>query len=448
MPSSPLTWFRGLALDLGPLRRHRELRLLFGGGVVSLLGSMVTSVAVPYQVYRLTGSSLMVGVIGLVDIVAIVSVAFFAGALADAVDRRRMVRISEALLMLTSAGLFVNSLLPHPGLVAIFALDFLLAGADALQRPSLDALVPRLVQRDELAATQAIDNLLSTSATLAGPAIGGVLIAASGLGAAYGLDLVTFVVSLSALSRMQAVPPPPDAERPSWARVKEGLRYAASRQELMGTYLVDLAAMFFGMPLALFPALSVKLGGPAVLGILYATPAAGSLLASVTSGWTKRVHRHGRAVMVAAMVWGAGIAGFAAAPRLWLALPALAIAGGADMISGVFRSLIWNITIPDSLRGRLASIELISYSSGPSLAGIESGVAVSLVGTRGSGISGGLLCIVSVGIITALLPGFWNYDVEVWQAAHPSEPAVEAEPGLTGGRITPEPVTEVTEPPM
>jgi len=441
-------WLRALAIDVTPLRRYRELRLLLIGQNVSFLGSMVTSVAVPYQVYKITRSSLMVGVIGLVEIVAIVGVAFIAGALADAVDRRRMVRISEALLMLTSAGLLVNAVLPHPSLLAVFALAFALAGADALQRPSLDSMVPRIVAKDELPATQAIESLMSTTATLAGPALGGVLIAVAGLGAAYGVDLATFVVSLTALARMTAMPPPPDAERPSLARVAEGLRYARSRQELLGTYLVDMAAMFFGMPLALFPAFATRLGGPAVLGVLYATPALGSLLASLTSGWTKRVNHHGRAVMVAAMVWGAGIAGFAAAPTLWLALPSLAIAGGADMISGTFRALIWNITIPDSLRGRLASIELISYSSGPSLAGVESGLAVSLVGTRGSGVSGGFLCIVSVAALTAALPGFWSYDVRRWRAEHPETGAtasIEAAPEhhITGGRISPDPISEI-----
>jgi MFS family permease len=445
VPVAAPGWLRNVAVDLSPLRRYRELRLLLVGQNVSLFGSMVTSVTVPYQVYEITHSSLSVGLIGLVEIVAIVGVAFLAGALADAVDRRKMVRISEVMLMATSGGLLANSLVPHPSLAAVFALAFALAGADALQRPSLDSMVPRLVEPDDLAATNAIDSLLGNVATLGGPALGGVLIAAFGLGSAYAFDVATFLVSLTSLARMTAMPPPPDAEPPSLARIKEGLRYARSRQELMGTYLVDMAAMFFGMPLALFPAYATHLGGPAVLGVLYATPALGSLLASVSSGWTKRVHHHGRAVMFAAMVWGAGIAGFAAAPTLWLALPSLAIAGGADMISGTFRALIWNITIPDSLRGRLASIELISYSSGPSLAGVESGVAVNLVGTRGSGVSGGILCIVSAGLLTIALPGFWNYDVRRWRAEHPEAARVDEEPLTTAGRISPEPLTEVGE---
>jgi MFS family permease len=387
----------------------------------------------------------MVGVIGVVEIVAIVGVAFIAGAIADAVDRRRVVIITEFVLMATSTGLLINGVVPHPSLAAVFVLSFFLAGADAFQRPSLDSMLPRMVEKPDLAACQAIENVGSTTCMLAGPALGGVLIAAGGLGAAYGVDVASFVASLIALASIGSLPPPEGAERPSLARVKEGLAYARSRQELMGTYLVDMAAMFFGMPLALFPAFAMRLGGPAILGVLYATPALGSLIASLTSGWTKRIHHHGRAVMFAAMAWGAGIAGFAAAPKLWLALPSLAIAGGADMISGLFRGLIWNITIPDSLRGRLASIELISYSSGPSLAGIESGVAVSLVGTRGSGVSGGFLCIAAAGLLTLALPGFWNYDVRRWREEHPDS-AMSDEIGTehaSGGRISPDPFVEV-----
>lgn len=445
--SSP-GWLRAVAIDVAPLRKYRDLRRLYIGGSISFLGSMVTSVAVPYQVYKITKSSLMVGVIGVVEIVAIVGVAFVAGAIADAADRRRVVLITEIGLMLTSAGLLINGVLPHPSLAAVFVLSFFLAGADAFQRPSLDAMLPRMIESEDLGAAQAIENVLTTSGMLAGPALGGVLIAVGGLGAAYGVDVASFVASLIALVGITSIPPPEGAERPSLERVKEGLQYARSRQELMGTYLVDMAAMFFGMPLALFPAFATRLGGPAILGVLYATPALGSLIASLTSGWTKRVHHHGRAVMFAAMLWGAGIAGFAAAPTLWLALPSLAIAGGADMISGLFRGLIWNITIPDSLRGRLASIELISYSSGPSLAGVESGVAVSLVGTRGSGVSGGFLCIAAAGLLTLALPGFWNYDVRRWREEHPeSAPDDKVDsPHVNAGRISPDPLAEVEAP--
>jgi MFS family permease len=207
---------------------------------------------------------------------------------------------------------------------------------------------------------------------------------------------------------MRAVPPPPDATKPSIRAVVEGLRYAGSRPELIGTYVVDIVAMFFGMPMALFPAVAARLGGPAVLGLLYAAPAVGALIATATSGWTSRVRRHGLAVVVAATVWGAGIVGFGFAGEAPTAVAFLAIAGGGDMVSGIFRSVIWNRT-PDHLRGRLASIELISYSLGPTLGHVESGLAASLVGVRASIVSGGVLCLVGVGVCALLLPAFVRY---------------------------------------
>jgi MFS family permease len=256
-----------------------------------------------------------------------------------------------------------------------------------------------------------------TAGMIAGPALGGVLIAAIGLPGAYAVDVATFAVSLAALRLMRAVPPPPDAERPSLRRVLEGLRYARSRPELIGTYVVDMVAMFFGMPMTLFPALAAQYGGAGVLGLLYATPAVGALIATATSGWTSHVHRHGRAVIIAAVVWGAAIAAFGLAGSLPLALLGLAVAGGADMISGLFRGTIWNQTIPDALRGRLASIELVSYSSGPLLGNVESGVVAALASVRVSVISGGVLCVVGVGLLALALPQFRAYDSRAHHAA-------------------------------
>jgi MFS family permease len=224
------------------------------------------------------------------------------------------------------------------------------------------------------------------------------------------VDAASFGVSLVALSAMRAVPLPPEAERPSLRRVVEGLRYARSRPDLIGTYLIDMAAMFFGMPMALFPALAQRYGGSAALGALYAAPSVGSLLATLTSGWTGRVHRHGRAICVAAAIWGLAIVGFGLAPWLWLALAGLAVAGAADMVSGIFRMTMWNRSIPDHLRGRLASIELISYTSGPLLGNAEAGAAASLLGLRGSVVSGGILCVASVAVTAAFLPAFRAYD--------------------------------------
>jgi MFS family permease len=336
-----------------------------------------------------------------------------------------MVQLTELAFAVMAAILLGNALLLHPQLWLIYGVTVIMAALDALQRPSLDALVPRLVDRDELIAASAVSSLRSTFAMIVGPALGGVLIATVGLPATYGVDVATFAVSLIALWMMRAVPPPADAEKVSLRRIVEGLHYACSRPELMGTYLVDMVAMFFGMPMALFPALATRFGGPGVLGLLYAAPAVGSFIATATSGWSNHVHRHGLAVTLAAGAWGLAIIGFGLSPWLPLALVFLAGAGAADMISGLFRSTIWNQTIPDSLRGRLAGIELVSYSSGPALGDFESGVMASIFNVRVSVVSGGVLCVIGTALLAFALPAFIRYD----NRSHNSDVTLEARIG-------------------
>lgn len=401
---------RGAAIDLGPLRRHRDFRLLFAGQATTLFGSMITYVAIPYQVYGLSHSSLLVGLLGLAELGPLLVTAFLGGALADAFDRRRMVQLVEVALAACAVFLLVNALLPHPRLWALFAVAALMAALDGLQRPSLHALTPRLVERHELMAAGALASMRGAFGRVLGPVVGGVLIATGGLASAYAVDVATFAVSVGCLALMRAVPPPPDAERPSLRGIVEGFRYAMSKPVLVGTYGVDMVAMFFGMPMALFPALAAKLGGPGVLGALYAAPSAGALLATLTSGWTGRTHRHGLGVLLSAAGWGAGIVVCGLATGVVLACAGLVAAGFADMLSGIFRSAIWNQTIPDRLRGRLAGIEQISYSSGPLLGNVEGGIVASLVGVRASIVSGGVLCIVGVGVAALLLPAFRRYD--------------------------------------
>jgi MFS family permease len=397
-------------VDVGPLRRHRDFRLLFIGRFVSFFGSMISFVALPFQVYQLTHNVLAVGVLGVVEFGPILVFAFVGGALADARDRRTMVLLSEAALMACSAVLVVNAAFPQPAVWILFVIAGAWGVLDAIQRPSLDAMLPRLVEKNELAAAAALGGIRGTLGQILGPALGGVMIALAGLPVTYGLDCATFVVGLACLWLMRAVPPPVDAQRPSLRGVVEGLRYARSRQELLGTYFVDMVAMFFGMPMALFPAIAQGLGGPKVLGLLYAGPAIGSFLFSATSGWTGRVHRHGMGVIVAATIWGVAIVGLGFAPNLPLALFFLVVAGAADMMSGVFRSVIWNQTIPDALRGRLASIEMLSYTSGPALGNFEAGVVAALFNVRVSVVSGGLLCVIGCVICAAALPLFRAYD--------------------------------------
>ncbi len=417
--------------DIGPLRRSRDFRLLFVSQGVTLAGTMLTEVAVPFQVYDLSHSSLLVGVMSLTLFVPYVAVGVFGGALADAMDRRRLVVGSEVGLAVCSGLLLANSALGSPRLWALLVVNVAMATLDALQRPPLTALLPRVVERPDIPVATALSSVCTTVAMVAGPALAGVLIAVSGVQLLYGIDLASSVVALMALIRMQAVPPPSDAERPSWARIREGFRYARSREDLLGTYAVDMAAMFFGMPEALFPQLATHLGGPAVLGLLFTAPAIGSLIVSATSGWAPRVRRQGRAVVIAAMAWGAGIVVLGLAPGLWLAMIGLILAGAADMVSGLMRSTIWNQSIPDELRGRLAGIEMVSYTSGPLLGNFEAGAAEAIGGLRFSIISGGFACIAATGIIAAALPGLWRYDA--------------AEYGGSPTRCEPTPAEAVTE---
>jgi MFS family permease len=398
-------------VDITPLRRHRDFRLLFVGRTVSTFGTMITSVAVPFQVYALTHSSLAVGLLGLFEIGPILTLAFLGGALADAHDRRRLVLFTEVAFTVISAILLLNAALPHPHLWVLYAAITGITGLEALQSPSLTALRPRLVDRDELAASSAITGTTDNLSRIVGPALAGILIATTGLPSTYGIDVITFIVSLVTLQVMRAVPPPPDAERPSMQRVVEGLRYARSRPELLGTYAIDMVAMFFGIPTALFPAIASHYKGASTLGLLYTAPAVGAFLATATSGWTGRVHRLGRAVVVAATCWGLAVLGFGLAGALPLLLLFLALAGAADELSAIFRSTLWNATIPDALRGRLAGIELISYSSGPTLGNVESGVVASLFGVRASIISGGALCVAGVVGLGLALPSLLAFDV-------------------------------------
>jgi MFS family permease len=398
-----------VAVDAGLLRRRREYRLLIAGQAISDLGSMITLVAIPVQTYQITGSSLAVGLLGLAEFVPILALALVGGALADAFDRRRLVMLAETGALVVVGGLVVNALLPEPQLWVLYVAAALIAACTAIRRPPLDALMPRLVEREELKSASALQWAVHNVAQMVGPAVGGVLIATAGAAVTYTADLVTFAVSLAALAAMRT-PPPPERQALGLRAIGEGLRYAGSRQELIGTYVIDINAMFFGMPMALFPALAERYGGGAVVGLLYAAPSAGAVVATLSSGWSRRVHHHGRAVVLAAASWGVAIVGFGLAGELWLALLCLAAAGGFDAISGIFRATIWNETIPDRLRGRLAGVEMISWSSGPLLGNAEAGFASALVGLRASVVGGGVMCVLGSVALAAALPKLWNYD--------------------------------------
>jgi MFS family permease len=398
-----------MLLDLAPLRRHRDFRLLFCGQFVSFFGSMITYVAVPYQVYQLTGSSLLVGLLGTVQLVPLLLFGLLGGAYADAMDRRRLLIGAELLLTLVSLGLAANASLARPSVAAIFVLTALASAVNGFHRPTLEAMSPRLVDRDELPATAALTSLRSSLGSVAGPAVGGVCIAGLGIGATYLIDVATFLVSLAALAAMAAMPPGAEAAKPGLRSIVEGLDYARRRPELIGTYVVDIVAMTFAMPMALFPAMAQGWGGATAAGWLYSAMSIGSLATTLFSGWTKRIARRGAAVVVAAASWGAMVVLLGYAPGLPAAVLCLALAGAADMLSGLFRMTIWNETIPARLRGRLAGVEMISYMTGPLLGNARAGWMASLASVRFSIVAGGAICCAGVLLCVPLLPAFWRY---------------------------------------
>ncbi len=406
----------GLLLDFGPMR-HRDFRLLWMGLFISKLGSGITFIAVPFQVYQLTKSSFMVGLVGVAELGPLFLSALIGGAFADAVDRRLLARITEIGLLLCSLGLAINAGIGTPKVWPIFLLIAVGTVLDGFQRPALEAMFPRLVDHDELSAAASLNSLRWTIGFLVGPLVGGFLIAAVGLSGAYLFDVATFAASFVFLMLLRAMPTPKDAERPSFESIRAGLRYAKARPELLGTYAIDIVAMFFGMPLALLPAFAARFGDARAFGVLNAAPFAGAMVMNLTSKWTSSVHRHGRAIIIAASIWGVGIVGLGFSRSLWMAFLCFAIAGGADMVSGVFRGTIWNQTIPDSMRGRLAGIEMISYSTGPLLGNVESGMAAYLVGVRAAIVSGGMLCVGGSAVLSRLLPAFWSYDARTHPAA-------------------------------
>jgi MFS family permease len=406
----PRRRWRELSVDLTPLRVSRDYRFLTASSMISGFGSFLTYVAVPFQVKELTGSALAVGLLGATELVPLVVCGLWGGALADAMDRRKLVVSTEAAAALLSALLLLNALMPHPALWPIYALTAAFAAVNGLQRPSREAIVPRIVPPDLVVPAGALQWLMGSFTQIAGPAVGGVLVATTGTTVSYAADAATFVISCGFLIRLKPSPQGEDAEQASLRGIAAGWRYARSRQELIGTYVVDIAAMTFAMPTALFPFLADHLHASWSLGLLYAAPAVGSALVSLTSGWTKHVHRHGMAVIWAAGAWGVAIALVAATQQVWIVLACLAVAGAADAVSGVFRMSIWNQTIPDALRGRLAGIEMLSFSTGPILGQVRAGSMAAVRGPVFSVGFGGVACVGAVVGLAAWLPGFRRYD--------------------------------------
>jgi MFS family permease len=403
---------RRLAVDLGPLRRYPAFRRLFIGQTISTFGSEIAAVAAPYQLYTLTHSTLQVGLLSLCELFPLLTLTIVGGALADALDRRRLLLNTETLLALVAAAFALNASLAHPRLWAIYVLVTVAMAIFSLGVSGMSTVIPRLVERHELAAANAIENVYGSTTNVAGPALGGALIALLGLTGAYLLDAATFAASLWSVWRLPAMRPAHEAQRPSLRTVAEGFGFVRAKKVLLGCFLVDSNAMVFGMPRALFPALALRRfhGGAGILGLMYAAPYAGALVASLLSGWIGHVRRQGLIVAVAAALWGAAIVAFGFAGSLWLALLFLAAAGAADNVSAVLRgTILWTVT-PDHIRGRVSGIEFAQVASTPALGNVEAGVVASLTSLRFSIVSGGLACIAGTVLVALAVPAVIRYD--------------------------------------
>ena len=420
------------AIDISPLKKSRDFSLLWAAGLISYFGSMITYVAVPFQIKELTNSYVAVAISGLVEIVPLVIFGLYGGVLADSLDRKKLIWVTEALSLVFTGALLVNSLMDSPSLILIYIVSGLFAATSGLRQPAMAAALPRLVDHEDMPAAAALMSLRWQAGVIIGPTLGGILISTYSIPVGYVADIATFIISIALIAMMRKIPPSHEAEKPSLAGLIEGIKYAFSRKDLLGTYLVDLAAMFFAMPTALIPFWADQLGAPWALGLLYAAMTVGSIIVTLTSGWISQVHFYGKAIMWAAIGWGAAIALSGATNNLWLVLLFLTLAGASDMVSALFRSTMWNQTIPDNFRGRLAGIELLSYSLGP-LAGQMRAASMAAVTTLSISVtSGGIICVVTVGLLALLIPEFRKFDIRT------SKFALENKKSAENSRVNPD----------
>ncbi|MFC0531436.1 MFS transporter [Phytohabitans kaempferiae] len=392
---------RRLVVDITPLRESPDYRRLWTGHAVAILGTQMTRVAVPYQVYVLTDSTLMVGLASLAQLIPLMVCSLFGGSVADAVDRRKLLVITECLLAVVVGGLALLALLDRPPIWAIFVLVAVSAGLSALESPARSASVASLVRREILPSAFALNQSLTQVGAIVGPAVAGVVIAALGLSTTYAVNVVSFLLSVAVLSRMRPMPPAHAVTRPGLKSVIEGLTYLRSKPAVMGCFLADVNAMFFGMPRALFPAIALgQLGGDAMtVGLLHAAPGAGALIGALTSGWVGSATRQGRAVIISIIVWGLAIAGFGLSHWLPLTLLLLMVAGVADVVSAVFRQTVLQLSVPDHLRGRLSAVHIGVVTGGPLLGDARAGATASFSSPAFAMVSGGLACAVVMGLL-------------------------------------------------
>ncbi len=414
-PPPSRSWYqrvRGVAMDITPLRRSRDYRLLWAGSGISFLGSQLTFVAIPYQVFKITNSTLAVGITALFELIPLLFLSLVGGAIADAVDRRRLLLVTDALFALTSLILVTHAVLDHGNVIVLYVLAASGAALYAIGAPALRSATPLLLEKKHLPAAAALSGSVHSLGGIIGPMIAGTLIAVVGLPLTYAIDALTFLISMMCVYRCRPIPPMDDADPVSLRSVFDGLRFLKGRKVIQGSFIVDINAMVFGMPEALFPAFALGRygGGPAVLGVLYAAPAAGALIASATSGWTGKIRRQGLVVYIAVLGWGVSLIGFGLSSSVVLGVIFLSMAGAADDISAIFRSAILQASTPHHMIGRLSGLELAVVASGPSLGNLEAGVVASFTTLGTAVVSGGVLCCLGVGLMAWRLPQFARYD--------------------------------------
>jgi MFS family permease len=403
---------RRFFVDLTPLRTSRDFRRLWIGQTLSLVLGEVTYVALPYQVYQLTKSTFAVGAIALVELVPLLSLTFLGGAAADALDRRRLLVWTELGTAASVAGLLVNAALPHPRVELCFVFAFFAAAFSSFGAGAVRSLVPRLVPPEHISSALALNTLYGNFGNVIGPALGGVLIATLGLAGAYAFGLAGFIASLTAFWLLPSIVPIGAAESAGVRSVIAGFRYLRAQRVVLGCFLIDTVAMVFGMPSALFPAIALARfhSGGYVVGLLYAAPSAGALVASLLSGWIAHVRRQGVAIVIAAVLWGVAITAFGFTTTLALAVLLLAAAGCADAFSAVMRGTIMYATTPDAFQGRVSAAYLAQVTSAPRLGNLEAGGVASLTSIRFSIVSGGIACVVGCIVLVLFIPALLRYD--------------------------------------
>lgn len=403
----------GLFLDLTPLRASPAFRTLWLSQVATTAGRQFVVVAVPFQVYVLTHSSLAVGLLGIFQAVPIVIAGLYGGALADRLDRRRLQLTNKTIVAGGSVALALTAISSRTPVALVFALVVVTSAASTVDQAARTATVPRLVPRHLLPSAMSLSQVLFQAASIVGPALAGVLIGSRGVSWAYAIDAAMFAPSALLVWLLPAQPPlEPDAVARGWRAPAQAIGYVRSNRLVASLFAADLVAMIFGMPTALFPALALSvLGiGAGGLGLLYAAPAIGALAGSLVSGWIRTVKRQGMAIIVAIVVWGAAIAGFGLAGRaLWLGLPLLALAGAGDLVSAIFRGTILQLSVPDGMRGRMSAFHMMVVTTGPRLGDLEAGSVAALVNPLFSVVSGGIACIVGIIVLAALLPELRGY---------------------------------------